>query len=63
MYATLFGNGINVILNYLGSGTHVFKLIITPFIFENYKLDDFHYRLENIVKVFLIVVVITLVFS
>lgn len=46
-----------------GISFSVFKLIITPFIFENYKLDDFHYRLENIVKVFLIVVVITLVFS
>ena len=46
-----------------GISFSVFKLIITPFVFENYKFDNFHSRLENIVKVFFIVVVITLVFS
>ena len=46
-----------------GISFSVFKLIITPFVLENYKFDNFHFRLENIVKVFLIVVIITLVFS
>ena len=41
----------------------VFKLTTTPFIYDNYKSKDFHSRLENIFKIFLFVVITTLVFS